>query len=169
MAIISRVSQRALWLRRNSSMPVSAGPGAEVPGKLRKHNGVRQSFWRRSTHQPPRSCNDLCFSQATIYYYDIKHLLCAAVKRQRSRSTWQRYRDDLELRRSEHNLPIARGHWRTCHHTMVLARLPWHLSSWTSRDWHRADTAKPQRSLTYLTYNGHNCLISKRIFKKKMH
>ena len=41
----------------------------------------------------------------------IKHLLCAAVKRQRS--TWQRYRDDLELHRSEHNLPIARGHWRT--------------------------------------------------------
>ena len=41
----------------------------------------------------------------------IKHLLCAAVKRQRS--TWQRYRDDLELHRSEHNLPIARGHGRT--------------------------------------------------------
>ena len=38
----------------------------------------------------------------------IKHLLCAAVKRQRS--TWQRSRDDLELHRSEHNLPIARGH-----------------------------------------------------------
>ena len=44
MAILSRVSQRALWLRRISSMPVSANPGAEVPGKPRKHNGVRQSF-----------------------------------------------------------------------------------------------------------------------------
>ena len=43
----------------------------------------------------------------------IKHLLCAAVKRQRS--TWQRYRDayDLELHRSENKLPIARGHGRT--------------------------------------------------------
>ena len=30
----------------------------------------------------------------------IKHLLCAAVKRQRS--TWQRYCDDLELHHSEH-------------------------------------------------------------------
>ena len=49
MAILSRVSQRALWLRR-ISMPVStsvatvACVGAEVPGKPRKHHGVRQSF-----------------------------------------------------------------------------------------------------------------------------
>ena len=45
MAILSRVSQRALWLRRISSMPVSqTSVGAEVPGKPRKHHGVRQSF-----------------------------------------------------------------------------------------------------------------------------
>ena len=46
MAILSRVSQRALWLRRRriSSMPVSTGVGAEVPGKPRKHHGVGQSF-----------------------------------------------------------------------------------------------------------------------------
>ena len=49
MAILSRVSQRALWLRRRriSSMPVSTastGVGAEVPGKPRKRHGVRQSF-----------------------------------------------------------------------------------------------------------------------------
>ena len=41
MAILSRVSQRALWLRRRRiiSMPVSTGVGAEVPGKPRKHHG----------------------------------------------------------------------------------------------------------------------------------
>ena len=44
MTILSRVSQRALWLRRISSLPVSTSVGAEVPGKLRKHHGVRQSF-----------------------------------------------------------------------------------------------------------------------------
>ena len=46
MAILSRVSQRALWLRRRglSSVPVSTGVGAEVPGKPRKHYSVRQSF-----------------------------------------------------------------------------------------------------------------------------
>ena len=37
MVILSRVSQRALWLRRISSMPVSTSVGAEVPGKPRKH------------------------------------------------------------------------------------------------------------------------------------
>ena len=46
MAILSWVSQRALWLRRISSMPVSTSVGAEVPGKPRKHHGG-QSFWRR--------------------------------------------------------------------------------------------------------------------------
>ena len=46
MAILSRVSQRALWLRRISSMPVSTSVGAEVPGKPRKHHGG-QSFSRR--------------------------------------------------------------------------------------------------------------------------
>ena len=30
--------------------------------------------------------------------------------KKRQRSTWQRYRDDLELHSSEHNQPIARGH-----------------------------------------------------------
>ena len=35
MAILSRVSQRALWVRRISSMPVSTSVGAEVPGKPR--------------------------------------------------------------------------------------------------------------------------------------
>ena len=44
MAILSWVSQRALRLRRISSMPVSTGVGAEVPGKPRKHHGGRQSF-----------------------------------------------------------------------------------------------------------------------------
>ena len=44
MAILRRVSQRALWLRRISSMPISTCVGAEVPGKPRKHHGVRQSF-----------------------------------------------------------------------------------------------------------------------------
>ena len=45
MAILSGVSQRALWLRLTciSSM-LSSSPGAEVPGKPGKHRGVRQSF-----------------------------------------------------------------------------------------------------------------------------
>ena len=113
LAILSRVSQRALWLRRISSMQVSASPGAEMPGKPRKPNangnGVRQSFWRRSTHQP-RVQRPLLFPKRPSTT-TIKHLLCAAVKRQYS--AWQRYRDDLELHRSEQNLLIARGHWRT--------------------------------------------------------
>ena len=44
MAILSRVSQRALWLRRISSMPVSTSVGAEVPGKPRKHHGGQSFF-----------------------------------------------------------------------------------------------------------------------------
>ena len=41
MAILSRVSQRALWLR---PAMLGSSPGAEVPGKPGKHRGVRQSF-----------------------------------------------------------------------------------------------------------------------------
>ena len=70
MAILSRVSQRALWLRRRriSSMPVSTGVEAEVPGKPRKHHGVRQSFWRRSTHQPPAARNHTAFKMIAAHH-----------------------------------------------------------------------------------------------------
>ena len=52
MAILNRVSERALWLRRISSMPVSTCPGAEVPGKPRTHHGV--------VLQCPRAIGRLC-------------------------------------------------------------------------------------------------------------
>ena len=68
MAILSRVSQRALWLRRISSMPVSSSVGAEVPGK---HHGV--AIILKAVDSPT---SEIVQRPSTT---TIKHLLCAAV------------------------------------------------------------------------------------------
>ena len=72
MAILSRVGQRALWLRRISSMPVSTGIGAEVPGKPRKHHGV-PAIILKAVDSPT---TEIVQRPSTT---TIKHLLCAAV------------------------------------------------------------------------------------------
>ena len=73
MAILSRVSQRALWLRRMhiSSMPVSTSAGAEVPGKPRKHHGV--AIILKAVDSPT---TEIVQRPSTT---TIKHLLCTAV------------------------------------------------------------------------------------------
>ena len=71
MAILSRVSQRALWLRRISSIPVSRSVGAEVPGKPRKHHGV--AIILKAVDSPT---SEIVQRPSTT---TIKHLLCAAV------------------------------------------------------------------------------------------
>ena len=68
MAILSRVSQRALWLRRISSMPVSTGVGAEAQGSLASTAIILKAVDSPTTEIVQRP------STTTI-----KHLLCAAV------------------------------------------------------------------------------------------
>ena len=135
MAILSRVSQRALWawsaLCYVSLWSTSRSWGASEAWQARWCAAIIL----KAVDSPT----------TTIPSTDQASALCAAVKRECS--TWQRYRDDLELHHSEHRSPaIARGHGRT--HARVLWQKPypcWTLcipSCWRGLPWTWPNGAK---------------------------
>ena len=73
MAILSRVSQERCGFALSALLASSLGSwGARETWQAQL--GVQHSFWRRSTHRPPRLCSDLWkfdFPQATIYVHSV--------------------------------------------------------------------------------------------------